>query len=409
MSLRFLSAQWAATAYVGVVSLGLNFLVARLLGPALFGGYGVAFAAGAILGIFLDGGFKTLLLRERTLASGKLSDMVPRLHGVAMGHALLVGSIMGVMALLLGPEWRGLAIATVASFLGLALTQFVSGALRGEGRFASDAAWQAGVRTFTAAAILGGLALGVETPTGIFLASAIGSVGVILLFPHGQTRRPRLEWHPEAYRAAIFLLWIDLATVVYFRSDMLLLNNMGVPAREIGQYVAAYRFIEAMILLAMPVGLLVFRQLRLEWQDSQNLSRRIWRALFIASLVGFASTGLLIFVAEWAISLAYGAAYREATSLLVVLAYSLLFILPNTVLTQAAIALNLERAYAVIATFAALLNVGLNGWLIPRYGVNAAAWVTVATEGWLFVALMSYLFFRQWTPGRPNRVSATVP
>lgn len=409
MNLRFLSAQWAATAYVGVVSLGLNFLVARLLGPARFGDYGVAFAAGALLGIFLDGGFRTLLVRERTLASGKLADLVPRLHGVAMGHALLVGSVMGLMALLLGPERRGLAIATVASFLGLALTQFVSGALRGEGRFASDAAWQAGVRTFTAAAILGGLALGVETPTGIFLASAIGSVGVILLFPHGQTRRPRLEWHPEAYRAAVFLLWIDLATVVYFRSDMLLLNNMGVPTREIGQYVAAYRFIEAMILLAMPVGLLVFRQLRLEWQDSQNLSRRIWRALFIASLVGFASTGLLIFVAEWAVSLAYGAAYREATSLLVVLAYSLLFILPNTVLTQAAIALNHERAYAIIATLAALLNVGLNGWLIPRYGVNAAAWITVATEGWLFAALMGYLVSRRWAPDRPNRTNATVP
>lgn len=409
MSLRFLSAQWAATAYVGVVSLGLNFLVARLLGPALFGDYGVAFAAGAMLGIFLDGGFKTLLVRERTLASGKLADLVPRLHGVAMGHALLVGAILGVVALLLGPERRGLAIATVASFLGLALTQFVSGALRGEGRFASDAAWQAGVRTFTAAAILGGLALGVETPTGILLASAIGSVGVILLFPHGQTRRPRLEWHPEAYRAAVFLLWIDLATVVYFRADMLLLNSMGVATGEIGQYAAAYRFIEALILLAMPVALLVFRRLRLAWQDSQNVRRRIWRALLMASLVGLAFTGALIFMAEWAVSLAYGAAYHEAASLLVVLAYSLLFILPNSILTQAAIALNLERGYAVIATLAALLNVGLNGWLIPRYGVHAAAWVTVATEGWLFVALMGYLVFRQWTPGKPIPVSATMP
>lgn len=409
MSLRFLSAQWAATAYIGVVSLGLNFLVARLLGPASFGDYGVAFSAGAMLGIFLDGGFKTLLLRERTLVSGKLSDMVPRLHGVAMGHALLVGSIMGLVALLLGPERRDLAIATVFCFLGVALTQFVSGALRGEGRFASDAAWQAGVRTFTAAAILGGLAFGVETPTGIFLASAIGSVGVILLFPHGQTRRPRLEWHPEAYRAAVFLLWIDLATVVYFRADMLLLKSMGVATREIGLYAAAYRFIEALILLATPVSLLVFRQLRLEWQGAQNLRRRIWRALFIASLLGVASAGLLVIIAEWAINLAYGDAYREATSLLIVLACSLLFILPNTVLTQAAIALNHERAYAVIATLAALLNICLNGWLIPRYGVNAAAWITVATEGWLFAALIGFLVSRQWAPCKPNTANATVP
>lgn len=84
MSLRFLSAQWAATAYVGVVSLGLNFLVARLLGPALFGDYGVAFAAGTMLGIFPDGGFKTLLVRERTPGhAGCLAGFPPITAGVA--------------------------------------------------------------------------------------------------------------------------------------------------------------------------------------------------------------------------------------------------------------------------------------------------------------------------------------
>jgi len=159
----------------------------------------------------------------------------------------------------------------------------------------------------------------------------------------------------------------------------------------------------------MPVALLVFRRLRLAWQDSQNVRRRIWRALLIASLVGFAFTGALIFMAGWAISLAYGAAYHEAASLLVVLAYSLLFILPNSILMQAAIALNLERGYAVIDSLAALVNVGLNGWLNYFYGVHDAEWVTVATEGWLFVALMGYLVFRQWTSGKPIPVGATVP
>ena len=409
MSLRFLSSQWAASIYVGLVALGLNILLARLLGPARFGDYGVALAAGALSGIFLDGGFKTLLLRERTLATGALADLVPRLHAVAMGHALLTGAVMGSLSLLLFPDQRGLAIAVVACFSGVALTQFVSGALRGEGRFAADAGWQAGVRTFSAAAILGALALGMRTPAGVFLAWAMGSLGAMLLLPHGQTRFPRLEWHPEAYRAAAFLLWIDLATVAYFRADMLLLKAMGVPTREIGQYVAAYRFVEALILLITPVSLLIFRKLRLEWQDLQRLRRRMGRMLLVSGAAGILAAGLLAAGAHWVIGLAYGTAYGEAAGLLVILACALLFILPNAVLTQAAIALNHERAYAVIATMAAVVNVALNGWLIPRYGVKGAAWVTVATEGGLFVALIGYLAAQRRVVGVAATDAEIVP
>ena len=387
MSFKFLSAQWAATAYVGLVSLGLNILLARQFGPNGFGEYGVALAVGALLGIALDGGFKTLLLRERTLATGSLTNLLPRLHAVAMGHALMVGVIMGALILVLATEQRVLLIATVVCFLGMALSQFVSGALRGEGRFIADAGWQVGVRTLSAVAVLVALVVGVNAPPGILLALAAGAVTAILFLPHGQTKRPRLEWHPEAYRAAAILLWVDLATVIYFRADMLLLDTMGAPAAEIGQYAAAYRIIEALILLTTPVALLVFRVLRLEWQAPLRLRARLVWALVIAAIAGILAAGVLMAFSEELIGIAFGPSYLESAHLLGVLAWALLFILPNAVLTQAAIAMNREWAYAIIATTAAVLNVGLNTWLIPRHGATAAAWVTVATEAWLFVLL----------------------
>lgn len=387
MSLKFLLAQWAGTAYVGLVSLGLSILVARQLGPDRFGDYGVALAAGALLGIVLDGGFKTLLLRERTLATGALARLVPRLHAVAMGHALAAGIVLGALALVLVPERRDLALATVACFLGVALSQFVSGALRGEGRFVADAGWQVGARTLSAVAILMALAAGVEQPAWVLLAWAAGSLMAVFVFPHGQTRRPRLEWHPEAYRAAAFLLWVDLATVVYFRVDVLLLDAMGVPAAEIGQYSAAYRVIEALILVTAPASLLVFRALRLEQKVLSRFRGRLVRVLVIAAIAGALAAGALTVLAEALIGLAFGPSYRESARLLDALAWALFFILPNAILTQAAIALNRERAYAVIATTAAILNIVLNVWTIPRHGATGAAWATVATEAWLFVLL----------------------
>lgn len=387
MSFKYLPAQWSATVYVGLVSFGLNILLARHFGPARFGDYSVALAAGALLGVALDGGFKTLLLRERTLATGVLARLVPRLHALATGHALTVSAIAAVVALVAFPEKHALAIATVACFLGVAISQFVSGALRGEGRFIADASWQAGARTLSAIIILAALAAGVSSPSGVLLAWAFGSLTAVFFLPHGQTRRPRLEWHSEIYRTAAFLLWVDLATVVYFRVDMLLLNVMGVSAEQVGQYAAAYRIIEAPILLAAPAAILIFRKLRLEWQNPRRLQRRLIRSLFVAVLLGGVISGGVAVLAGAVVSFVYGVAYSEAGGFLTVLACALFFILPNAVLTQAAIAMNRERAYAFIATTAAIFNITLNVWLIPRHGAMGASWATIATEAWLFVFL----------------------
>lgn len=388
MNLKYLPAQWVATAYVGLVSLGLNIILARNFGPARFGDYGVALAAGALLGIVLDGGFKTLLLRERTLATGALALLVPRLHAVAIGHVLTVGLIAGVVAFAVFPEQRVLAIATVACFLGVALSQFVSGALRGEGRFVADAGWQAGTRTLSAITILAALAVGISNPAGVLLAWAFGSLTAVLFLPHAQTRRPRFEWHPEGYRAAAFLLWVDIATVIYFRADMLLLNVMEVSAEQVGQYAAAYRIIEAPILMTAPVAILIFRKLRLEQQNPQRLHKSLIKSLIVASLAGGIVAAGLSILAGALTSYVYGPDYSEAGGFLAALACALFFLLPNAVLTQAAIAMNRERSYAYIAATAAIFNISLNVWLIPRHGAMGAAWVTVATEAWLCVLLV---------------------
>ena len=67
---------------------------------------------------------------------------------------------------------------------------------------------------------------------------------------------------------------------------------------------------------------------------------------------------------------------------------ALIFILPNGVLTQAAIAQNIEHLYAVAAGAAALVNIGLNFVLIPRFGGLGAAWATIVTDAFLTVFLI---------------------
>ena len=70
----------------------------------------------------------------------------------------------------------------------------------------------------------------------------------------------------------------------------------------------------------------------------------------------------------------------------------------------AVIALGNTKAASRITIGALLINVAGNAWLVPRYGIDGAAFATVVTEGavglfaaWALVrAGMSSLAFRPW-------------
>lgn len=387
MILKALAAQWGATIYVGVVSFALSVFIARQTGPANFGEYSVALSVGAVLAIFIDGGMRNLLMRERTRPSSHLAHLSGQLPAIALGHALIVALASSLLAITLFTDKMALALATVWCFFGIVVAQYISAMLRGEGRLALDAGWQMGQRSFSAACIVLAIVLGFHSPWHILAAWALGALTANLLFPFGLKCRPSFTFRPRLYKVVYPLLWIDLATAVYFRSDMMMLQWLGVPQEQIGQYAAGYRLIEAVILLANPVGILLFRHIRILNEDRRALGQHIPRATALAAILGVAGAAFIAGFAEPIVALTYGSNYTETAGLLAILAWSLAFVLPNAILTQAALALNLERPYVFAASIAAVSNVALNFVFITHYGPQAAAWVTIATEAVLFAIL----------------------
>ncbi|MDD5277955.1 MAG: oligosaccharide flippase family protein, partial [Methylovulum sp.] len=134
MFFRFLGAQWLAISYIGLVSFGLSILVARTLGPDLFGVYAVALSLGSLAAILMDGGFSKLLQRERARESVELAEIVPALPALAYGHAMLSIIIFSILALLLFPDYKITTLVTVWCFGAAVLNQYGLAVLRGEGR-----------------------------------------------------------------------------------------------------------------------------------------------------------------------------------------------------------------------------------------------------------------------------------
>lgn len=75
MIARFLGAQWLAAGFVGLVSLGASALIARALRPELFGAYIIPMAAGAVVGIFMGGGFDVMGAALMTVICANTSSL----------------------------------------------------------------------------------------------------------------------------------------------------------------------------------------------------------------------------------------------------------------------------------------------------------------------------------------------
>ncbi|MDD5462023.1 MAG: polysaccharide biosynthesis C-terminal domain-containing protein [Methylococcales bacterium] len=382
MIFRFLSAQWLAIAYIGLASFSLSILIARTLGPDLFGIYAVALSLGALIAILIDGGFSKLLQREGARGSASLAQIGPVLPGLAYGHAIITILALSVLAAVLFPKNIITSVITVWCFGAAVLNQYGLAVLRGDGRLVRDASWQIGNRTLSAVCMATAvLFLGANMPWHVLMAQFVGTAAFGVFVAFFLRVRPQFAVPSVVYRAVLPLVWLDIATAVYFRSDMVLLEFLNAPKTELGHYGVAYRLIEALILLASPVGLILFRHFR---QGSDMPVRMVKKMLMppmvYATLVGCILASLLWFGSDAIVSLAYGQVYQGTGTLLAILGCSLIFILPNGILNQAALALGLERWFAVSATITALTNVAGNILFIPIYGAMAAAWMTVLTE-----------------------------
>ena len=376
--------QLVSSVCVGAISFTLSLYIARQLGASHYGQYSTALAIGSILVIGFDGGIRNLLTRERTRASEHLANLHKALPHIAMGYSLIAAILASVICLIIFPDQTYLGLGIIWCFWGAVITQYASAILRGDGQLKADSLWQLKHRTLTAALIAVAVSLGYFEAWQLLLTWALGSLYANLFFKEGfrfkPFFKPLLLLELKLYRTLLPLLWIDLATTIYFRSDLIMLRCFKVSDGDIGQYAAAYRLIEAAILVASPISIAIFRNVRLMHEEQLLRTNYIIKSLLISALFGFLGLALLEWVANPLVLLTYGAQYTQAATLLPILGWMIVLLIPNMALTQITLALNLEKPYALTATLAVIVNVSFNFLFIPKYGVVAAAYASIASE-----------------------------
>ena len=392
------STQWIASVYGATVSVLLIFLFARLLGPEVFGSYNYLLTLATLYAILQDGGFRTLIFRE--LTSPTFQEIKKSLVPVSIGHNILV-TITGVLIIFILPlKDSSLLILAIFSFGLVTVTTFFSSQLKGEGMFAAEARWRVLTRTFGALGVLAFISIFTPSIQNILAGTIVGyGISLFLLPANCNLKVFFKKLNPVVYKSLGSLLIIDVATLIYFKIDIVMLRHLGSGLEEVGFYSAGSRLLEGLIFIHLPFATVLFREMRTKKSHPSDFIHYILKLISFSAVFPIVIIPVGWFFSEEIIRLCYGVDFISASPLLNLLLISTIFMAPNLILTQATLAIDREYFYAKITCVAALANIGMNFYLIPSLGAKGAAIGTIVTEGIVMILIGGgiILWKKKWT------------
>ncbi|MCP4717545.1 MAG: oligosaccharide flippase family protein [Deltaproteobacteria bacterium] len=384
------SSQILSTCYGAGVLTVTAFLLGRLLGPRDYGTYMFVLTVVALYGIVLEGGFKTLIFKERARSAGT-AEILSR----ATWHLVLF-FLLGLIPLQLFLRDMMLGFFALAYYALVVLSDFVLFDMKGGGYFVAEARWRAFQKTLAVAPLWVLMMTPWLSPLNVFLTSALGYGAwlAVICCCRSVRLRPRIGFSGNLYRRVLPFVLINICTLLYFRSDLVMLQYLA-GSREVGLYSAAYKFIEGICFVLAPVSHVYFQRL-----CKCSESRAASRALLVRYLSGYAVLAAVIAalglsLAKQLLTFTYGADFLAALPAFSVLIGALLVIIPNAILMQTAIAYDQEKMYSLFVALGAALNIVLNLFLIPLYGIVGAAAATLITESALLVCLALLIWNKQ--------------
>lgn len=222
-----------------------------------------------------------------------------------------------------------------------------------------------------------------------------GSLAVVALRTiHVRWKGSRALW-PRLLGIGISVGIAATLTFAYGRIDQILVYQLSPDPEEVGVYAAMYKILDNAGFIPMAVMVTLFPIMAgLFPADPPRLRRMMQIAIDYLSFVALGGLALTIAAAEPIIDLLYGSEFTSGSTVLTVLIAAFIPICIGNVAGNMVVAMDLQRRYIWLAVLGLVLNVGLNLVLIPEYGIEAAAWVTLGTEV-IVVALSTAMVLRR--------------
>jgi len=394
VELRLVLKNAAALSVASVLSKAISAVVgisvARYLGPETLGEYRSSLAFVSTFVLFADFGLSNYMVQE----GSRDESVLPLYLGNTLlfkGFTLLV--IYALMLILMHPAGYNQSIQSMIMVFGLASALNALNSTVYNYFQAKQQMYLAALYQFLSTFLIGALTILVLVKKGnvvtITVTQLVTAVLISLLLYAHLRRHIRLEFDLRRLRdmlkrglpfgiAVIFLY-------VYFQIDMLMLSLMRTTT-EVGIYSAAYGLIA--ILLFIP-GILtsvlypILFQLGVESKEKhQGTIEKIFKVL---SAVGLPGSVLLFVLADPLLTWLYNNRFPQSIPIMMLLSWFFAFECLSFSLGDVLTTTNRQWTRAKIQGSAALLNIIINLYAIPRYGIYGASVATLITELYVFV------------------------
>ena len=378
----------AVSSGTAALLLVLMIVAGRILGEIEFGKFAFALLLGGIFETTMDFGLHQVTIRAVARDKERAAALLQHTLAIKLVWAFGTLAALVIAATLLRPEpdVRMACYLIGGSLVFRSYMLTIRGVLQGLEHFGWDSLvviadrgllLALGVIALMGGGGLRGLAIAFVVARGIALAIAVlitqtrlGGVGF---------RYDRDVWR-ELHRTALPLGFFLVVLNLYSYVDGVMLGVLRTDA-ETGLYAAAYKIYEGFTYAPMAISAVLTPRL-----SALFLTERIrHRVLSLQGLLAAAGLAIIVGGAGYALAtpilvLLFGAAYAAATPAFRILCVGLPIVFVIWILHAIAISVDRERLLARTAVVGLLVNVGLNLFVIPRYGGSGAAMATVAGE-----------------------------
>lgn len=176
------------------------------------------------------------------------------------------------------------------------------------------------------------------------------------------------------------LIFTVLITSLYMRIDQLMIKEMLGDAAN-GNYASAVKLSGAWYALPWIITGSVFPAILNALQKNYDLFLERFSTLY-QILILMALTVILpvTLFSDEIIAIIYSGKYAESAHVLKIHIWASIFVFIGYAGTKWLVAENLEKLSFVFTFFGALANIALNYLVIPKYGINGAAWATLVAQ-----------------------------
>lgn len=379
---------WMISEQVVRQSLGLlvAIWVARHLGPTDMGALSYSLSLTGLLGIVTTAGLNRIAVREFAVAADPEDErrLLVTALGMRFGASIVIALAATLLSLIISPQDAG--IVAILS-LGYFFTAFDLVDLLFQSKLRSREVARVRLAAFLASSVIKCLLLYADVGLGLLAAAylldwvLVGSALAWLYFrDHRAFPLPRglLATGKRLFRESHVEVVAGFSGLAFMRIDQVMLQYFQTPAEVAIMAVSsklteAWYFVPAaLVSSAFPA---IVRLSKTDPGKGRDAIRRLYSQL---SAMTITAAAFVTVFAEQIVRILYGDVYHSAADVLVIQVWCAVFMAYGIASGSWLIAkhqgvLNLQRNL-----LGAGVNIGLNLYLIPRYGAIGAAWSTLA-------------------------------